>query len=120
MVCAANVRFPFAEFRFRGRYRGLSGHDLLGRICPLMTQSGHPPARYAQRIELPIIDPIQIFAAVRDQFDLAQCHRRSKMRKIMLLLPIEGLWCGPSEFAIRRCSNRSDQRAAAKLSVCVG
>jgi hypothetical protein len=29
------------EIRFRGRYWGQSGHDLLRRICPLLTQSGH-------------------------------------------------------------------------------
>src|SRR4029078_9718544 len=31
----------FCEVRFRGRYRGGSGHRLLRRICPLVTQSGH-------------------------------------------------------------------------------
>jgi hypothetical protein len=31
----------FAEVRFRGRYWGQSGHRLLRRICPLVTQSGH-------------------------------------------------------------------------------
>jgi len=30
-----------AGARFRGRSWGLSGHDLLRRICPLLTQSGH-------------------------------------------------------------------------------
>jgi len=32
-----------AEVRFSGRYRGQSGHDVLRRICLLLTQSGHGP-----------------------------------------------------------------------------
>jgi hypothetical protein len=31
----------FAEIRFRGRYKELSGHGLLRHICLLLTQSGH-------------------------------------------------------------------------------
>jgi len=30
-----------AEIRFRGRYWGQSGHELVRCICLLMTQSGH-------------------------------------------------------------------------------
>jgi len=38
------TKFPAQNFhvRIRGRYWGQSGHALLHRICPLMTQSGHP------------------------------------------------------------------------------
>ena len=28
--------------------------------CPLLTQSGHPSARHAKRIELPLVDAVQI------------------------------------------------------------
>jgi hypothetical protein len=39
----------FAEVRFRGRYWGQSGHDLLRRICLLLTQSGHDGCSFARR-----------------------------------------------------------------------
>jgi len=32
--------WPFAKFRFRGRYSGQSGHAVLRRTCLLLTQSG--------------------------------------------------------------------------------
>jgi hypothetical protein len=37
----SGVHIPLWEVRFRGRYRGQSGHGILHRICPLMIQSGH-------------------------------------------------------------------------------
>jgi hypothetical protein len=36
----ADTSLCTAHVRFRGRYWGQSGHDLLRRICPLLTQSG--------------------------------------------------------------------------------
>ena len=36
----------FWGVRARGRYWGQSGHELLRRTRPLMTQSGHDPSRY--------------------------------------------------------------------------
>src|SRR5262249_22547161 len=44
-ICS--VRASFAEVRFRGRYWGNSGHDVLHRTCLLLTQSGHRAATVA-------------------------------------------------------------------------
>ena len=44
----------FAGIRFCGRYWGQRGHDLLRRICPLLTQSGHRSAPEADPSRTPV------------------------------------------------------------------